>query len=66
MKGAVSKRRDRKAEWTCGDKNRLQVLGLPAPERHQRNEPSFKLSRALDPTSSNSQREGKRSSCKAT
>lgn len=65
MKGVVSKTRDRKAECTCGDKNRLQFLGLPAPEEHQSNISSFKLSRTSDPTRSNSQREGK-SSGKAT
>lgn len=37
MKGAVSRRRDRKAECPCGDKNRLQFLGLPAPQEHQSN-----------------------------
>lgn len=66
MKGVVSKRRDRKAECTCGDKTRLQFLGVPAPGKHQSNLPPFKLSRTLDPTRSSSQREGKRSSGKAT
>lgn len=44
-------------------------VGLPAPEQlekeHQRDIPSFKLSRTLDPTTSNSQREGRKSSGKA-
>lgn len=66
MKGVVSKRRDRKAECTCGDKNRLHFLGLPAPEEHHSNMPSFRLSRTSDPNRSNSQREGKRSSGKET
>lgn len=56
MKGVVSKRRDRKAECTCGDKNRLQFWGLPSPEEHQSSMPSFRLSRTLDPTRSKSQR----------